>query len=266
MTETSLKIEQVPLCEYAKFIEAVGACAELTKTATRIGILLAKGFRVDWGYCCYSIDQMAEWLGVTRQSIHTALRVLERLKFVAIDRTHCRNHYVPLFGQYQECRGSRVLDHRQDEPVRSRVVDPPDVKEIVPHNIEKSSDSLRESSSSLETIKEPIARRRGRRAGAFENLIVEEGGTLLPPPTMIRGWIEFRDHILGRCRLPSGWDRWAFEKSVMAFSNKVRRTDHQWCGLRFATARLSQWLRRERYHTRADFAYRSYKDFLFDEG
>lgn len=254
MSAVALKIEQTPLYDYTRFIEAL-ISPELTMTAARVGRLIAKGFRADWGYCCYSIDEMARWLEVSRRSVLTAIKELKKLKLLTIDQTHNRNRYVPLFGHTKikkvDNKGCKNLHHREVQKSS-----PPTIEE-------KSSDSLRESSSSpLETTNEPIARRQDRRAVA-SNVLVAEDERVIPKA---QNWVEFRNYVLERWRLPKGWDRWAFEKSVMSFEHKVRREGGaRWRGLPLATYRLLKWMKRERYHTYIEFRCRGEKEFI-DEG
>ena len=156
MTVRTEQFTKVSLCEHTRYIERLIE-SDLTKTAVRVGLKIAKGFRTDWGYCCYSIAQIARWLEVTDRAVIKALAALREGGFIVVRKSPGnRNHYIPLFGHAAEdaaeptptgCSANerslpRQIDSRpqSDVPERSH----PPLNECSRHSIE-DLDSLRES-------------------------------------------------------------------------------------------------------------------------
>ncbi len=260
-------VEQVPLTDQTKFMRELVYHKSLTRIAHRVALKLTQGYRADWGYCCYSIDELTEYVGVSRRSIVNALKALEEHGFIHITRTKNRNHYVPLFYDKLKPSKRKIQNHtkvcesgtenkvnKYDQQAECKTVHSHRVQNNAPLSIEKKSptDSLAESvsGSSYRTTKKPTARRASppqRRAR-----------TIVP---MVSSWTGFLEHILDHWRIPPDWDRWGLERSVQAFIRTMRRECPRWCGLELATARLRRWLVGERYKTRPAYVYRGIEEF-----
>jgi hypothetical protein len=265
---TAATVEQVPLYAYSRYVEQLIECPKLTKTASRVGLKIAKGFRADWGYCCYSIAQIAEYLNVSVRAVNTAIAELKDHKFIFVQKSpRRRNRYVPLFGQPAELLEKRTDRNEPAESTLAAKVDDPtcknlhttDVQKLAQHSIEETTDSLRESSAPYEerNIEKPTARcARGprSRASAFFD-------SLAPKVREIRGWTPFAEAVLETQAVLSGWDPIALSRSVKRFLKKMKTTSPRWPGLVQADRRLTGWLKGEWYKTAGSYTYRGEEEF-----
>ncbi len=250
-------ITQTSMRDYCQFIEDLANHPSLTKIPIRVGIKIAKGYRADWGYCCYSMDELAEWLGVSKRSVVSALADLEKHGFLHTSRTHNRNRYVPLYNQEaSKCQPKvstpRVRLRSEDEGIESggSQAHHSAVQDSTLLSIEKASASSEASASTYRTTEKPTARREApprRRADAD-----------IP---VASSWTNFAEHVLAHWRTPPDWDRWGLDRSVQAFIRTMRRECPRWCGTELATVRLGRWLKGERYKTNLAYIYRGIEEF-----
>lgn len=236
-----------------KFFAALMA-GDLTYSAVRVGFKILKGYRVDWGYCCYTQQEIADWLGISRHSVVDAVKELEDKSFIRVDREHgrkcLRNRYIPIFTDEVE-PGSTIPEeftqtnnNRVDPGEQDRVQSTEQPSTVV------STSSLQEPVSTLKEIeKEPIACPADRRQAV---------------PDFISNWTEFNTAVIKSWRMPAGWDKWGFNRSVESFIRQMRRGCPAWIGLKLATLRLRKWLGRERYKTEHDYAYRGFNEWVLE--
>lgn len=249
ITLTATTIPQIHAHEARRYLEALITCDELSSlAAVRVAQKILQGYRADWGYCCYSIKQLAAFCRTSIRAVCYALKELERLRFIGIDRTHSRNRYTPLVGQLPAPRRKRVV---LDDPAHCSALHSTDVQPAATHNIEKpKSDSLAESDlAPYKNIKKPTATRSERVATCS-------------PLVLPKDWRSFREQVMAHWRIPPGWDRWAFERSVDAFVTNTRKTSPIWEGVRLASARLKGWMRREHHKTEMSFSLRGFDEWI----
>jgi len=279
------------LYNYTRYIEHLIFCGDLTATEIAVGTKIAKGYRTDWGYCCYSEAQIAEWLKVSTRSVVRSVKKLAEIGLLHITkRPQKRNRYIPIFQRIndqtrQECHPSnttRLSQHSIDKT-------PTDSSTTVPESLE----------SSYQHTEEPIACRaeESRDQAVAPTVVInprkiEENpiqdpanqqricAALDPPPAMTlrerhfrrrweihpdqqpNNWTSFSTFVLRHWPIPKKWDEGRFYKSVNAFINRVRREDPRWPGLRMATLRISRWFMCEWYKTEDDHIWRGFDEYV----
>lgn len=241
----------------------------LPNSAILVGRKIVTGLRLDWGYCCYKQSQLAEWLGLSRQTIITAIGLLEERGLLKVvrewGRGYKRNRYIPLLNgvpigqeleddpplrEPRQYRVDHAVEAQETSPTVSNPLDIVDVKPALHSSTEE--DSFQESSPSYKTTKEPTARRDAslpRRAGAIAS-------------AQVRNWTTFEEMVLATWRVPKGWDSQAFSRSLERFT-KTMTTAYRsnWIGTEKAISKLKGWLRGEWYKTEEAYFYRGLQDF-----
>lgn len=241
---------QVSPSIYIPFVDDLINDKRLTLAAIRVGTKIAKGFMLKAGYCAFTLDQLANYLELSRSAVIGAIKQLERCEYVRVDRkTRCRNRYIPNFLIYDR---QKILSTKNQE---SSADDSSTVHCGAPPIEEGSAASFQSAASSSK----PTSRQREPNASPEERCDFASGHR-------VESITDFEKLVLDP-RGPykekqKGFDPSRFKASVRKFMNVLRQDDWRWQGLAYSEKRLFGWLRREKYRTEQQFTARNSEDFV----